>query len=110
MIHKLTRYGVAEAAVKLTVYFNNLSVNAVAWADLKFMGANYRDQPAGKGRPKRWFEWIQQFARNLLLIAEHGLEFLGTTLKLQSFSKSLFMMPESQDSGKERKTQSQKVE
>jgi len=28
VIHKLTRYGVAEAAVKLTVYFNNLSVNA----------------------------------------------------------------------------------
>lgn len=29
MIHKLTRYGVAEAVVRLTVYFNNLSVNAV---------------------------------------------------------------------------------
>ncbi|CAJ1389518.1 unnamed protein product [Effrenium voratum] len=28
VIHKLTRYGVAEAAVKLTVYFNNLSVTA----------------------------------------------------------------------------------
>lgn len=30
VIHKLTRYGVAEAAVKLTVYLNNLSVNAAA--------------------------------------------------------------------------------
>ncbi|CAK9113359.1 Hypothetical protein (Fragment) [Durusdinium trenchii] len=31
VIHKLTLYGVAEATVKLTVYFNNLSVNAVPW-------------------------------------------------------------------------------
>jgi len=40
VIHKLTRYGVAEAVVRLTVYFNNLSVNAAGlhreeWPDKK---------------------------------------------------------------------------